>query len=94
MAKIKPKAFPAMDFHFIAIEPGRLLTSESRLPGVRLRHDHLVERRGGVTVISNRMYLLGPAARAYGLLFGWRLRRSVRSFARREKELAEAAAQS
>ena len=91
VARIKPKLFPAMGFHFVAIEPGRLLTSEARLPGVRLRHDHLVTREGGVTVITNRMYLLGPLARVWGLLYGWRLRRSVKGFVERERELAEAA---
>ena len=52
--------------HLIGIEPGRLLTTEARLPGVRMRHDHLVEREGEGegerTVIRNRMYLLGPAS--------------------------------
>ena len=59
--------------------------------GARLRHDHLVEREGERTLIRNRLYLLGPAAPVWRLLYGWRLRRSVRSFARRERELAEAA---
>ena len=90
-ALIKPKGFPALRFRFVAIEPGRLLTSEARLPGVRLRHDHLVERNGERTVICNRMYLLGPAARLWGALYGWRLRRSVRGFVKRERELAEVA---
>lgn len=91
VARVQPKGFPALRMHFVAIEPGRLLTSEARLPGVRLRHDHIVEREGGTTVIRNRMSLLGPAARAWALLYGWRLRRSVRGFVARERELAESA---
>ena len=89
VARIKPRFFPPLAFHFVAIEPGRLLTSEARLPGVRLRHDHLVTRQGGVTTISNRLYLLGPVARVWAVLYGWRLRRSVRGFVTRERELAE-----
>src|SRR5262245_19114006 len=90
-AVIKPKIFPTMRFHFIEIDPGRLLISEARMLGARLRHDHLVEPDGEETLIRNRIYLLGPTARFWGLLYGWRLRRSVRGFARRERELAEAA---
>ncbi len=91
VARIKPRFFPELAFLFVAIEPGRLLTSEARLPGARLRHDHVVTREGKVTVISNRMSLLGPLAGIWGLLFGWRLRRSVRGFVKRERELAEGA---
>jgi hypothetical protein len=61
------------------------------LPAVRFRHDHLVTREGEVTVIRNRMYLLGPLARVWALLYGWRLRRAVRGYVARERELAEAA---
>ena len=64
MAVVKPKGFLTLRMHLIGIEPGRLLTTEARLPGVRMRHDHLVEREGEGerTVIRNRMYLLGPAS--------------------------------
>jgi polyketide cyclase/dehydrase/lipid transport protein len=91
VALIKPKGFPSLRFRLVGIEPGRLLTSETHLPGARLRHDHIVERDGKTTVIRNRMSLLGPTARFWGLLYGWRLRRSVRGFVARERELAEAA---
>jgi hypothetical protein len=93
IARIKLRAFPRLGFEFIEIDPGRLLVSQTRLPGVRLRHYHLVEGEGegDLTKITNRMCLVGPAAPIYGLFLGWRLRRSVRGFARREQELAEAA---
>jgi hypothetical protein len=91
VARIKPRAFPRLGFELVEIDPGRLLVSQTRLPGIRLRHYHLVEGDGHLTKITNRMCLVGPAAPIYGLLFGWRLRRSVRGFARREQELAEAA---
>jgi hypothetical protein len=89
LALIKPKGFLTLRMRFVAIEPGRLLTSEARLPPVRFRHDHLVTREGEVTVIRNRMYLLGPLARIWALLYGWRLRRAVRGYVARERELAE-----
>jgi Polyketide cyclase / dehydrase and lipid transport len=89
VALIKPKGFPALRFQFVAIEPGRLLTSEARMPGTRLRHDHIVERQGQKTVIRNRMTLVGPASRVWAVLYGWRLRRSVRGFVQRERALAE-----
>ena len=91
VAVVKPKGFPTLRMRFLAVEPGRLLTDEARLPGLRFRHDHLVTREGEVTVISNRMYLLGPLARLWALLYGWRLRRAVRGYVERERELAEAA---
>ncbi len=91
VAVVKPKGFFTLRMHLIGIESGRLLTTEARLPGVRMRHDHLVERERERTVIRNRMYLLGPAARVWAALYGWRLRRSVRGFVEQERELAEAA---
>jgi hypothetical protein len=91
LALIKPKGFLTLRMRFVGIEPGRLLTSEARLPPVPFRHDHLVTREGEVTVIRNRMYLLGPLARIWALLYGWRLRRAVRGYVARERELAEAA---
>ena len=37
----------------------------------------------------NRMTLVGPASRDWAVLYGWRLRRSVRGFVQRERALAE-----
>jgi hypothetical protein len=91
VAIIDPKGFTKLRFRFVEIDPGRLLVSEARLPGGRLRHDHLVEKDDGCGArILNRLTISGPLGWAWALAFGRRLRREVKDYARLEKELAEA----
>jgi ligand-binding SRPBCC domain-containing protein len=90
-ARIRFKRSPLpLTFTITALEPGRLFTDETRLPGARLGHQHLVESAGPRTQIHNRLYFDGPAERLWAFLAGRRMRSSVRAFVERERELAEA----
>ena len=91
-ARIKLKRRLALTFTVTRLEHERLFTDEARLPGVRLGHEHLVERVAERSRIQNRLYLEGPAERLYVLMMGRRMRGSVRRFVERERELAEAMA--
>ena len=90
-ARIKFRRRGTLRFRITMLEPGRLLVDETRLPLVRMGHEHRVEPTGAGVRISNRIYLDGPAARLYALLMGRRIRASVITFVKREQELAEAA---
>ena len=92
IARIKFRRRGTLRFRIIALEPGRLLIDETRLPLVRMGHAHRVEPVGEGVRIRNLVYLDGPAARLYGVLMGRRIRASVITFVERERELAEAAA--
>lgn len=91
-ARIRFRHSPrALDFAVTRLERGRVFVDETRLPGVVMGHEHRVERRDGRTVIRNRLYIRGPAARVWAALMGRGMRASVRRFVQRERELAEAA---
>jgi hypothetical protein len=87
--RLKGSPLP-LTFEVVAFEPGRLFTDETRLPGARMGHEHLVERAEGSTRIRNRLYVDGPAERLWALLLGRRMKAAVRRFVERERSLAEA----
>jgi len=54
-------------FRVVEFEDGRLFTDESRLPGARMGHRHLIEPApSGGTRLTNTIYIEGPLA------FPWR----------------------
>lgn len=82
-------------YQVTALEPGRLLIWEARLPGAKQGHEHRVERRGGGAEITHRLYVRGPLWPIFALLFGRkRMRESVAAFVERERELVERRASS
>jgi len=75
-------------YEVTALEPGRLLIWEVRLPGARQGHAHRVSPRGGGAEITHRMYVRGPLWPLFALLLGrQRMRRWLVEFAEREREL-------
>jgi hypothetical protein len=78
-----------LTFTITALEPGRLFTDETRLPGVRLGHEHAIEHGSAMTTIRHRLYFDGPAEKIYALLMGRQMRAAVRQFGERERNLAE-----
>jgi uncharacterized protein YndB with AHSA1/START domain len=73
-----------------ALEPGRLLIWEARLPGATQGHEHRVERRGGGVEITHRLYVRGPLWPLFALLLGRkRMRESVVAFVEREHKLVD-----
>ena len=87
---VKFKHGGRMRFEITQLEPQRLLVDEARLPGCRFGHEHRVEPSGAGSEITHRLYLKGPTAKAFALLFGRRkLKRSVTDFVAKERALAE-----
>jgi ligand-binding SRPBCC domain-containing protein len=78
-----------LTFTITDVDPGRLFTDETRLPGVRLGHEHAIEHDGATTTIRHRLYFDGPAEKIYALLMGRQMRAAVRQFGERERDLAE-----
>lgn len=62
----------------VALEPGRRLVTEYRLPGARAGHERVVEPRGPASQVTHRLYVDGPAAGFWALMLGrGRLRQTV-----------------
>jgi len=58
-------------FQVVEFEEGRLFTDESRLPGARMGHRHLVEaREGGGSRLTNTIYIEGALAPLWRRVMG------------------------
>jgi polyketide cyclase/dehydrase/lipid transport protein len=58
-------------FRVVEFEHGRLFTDESRMPGARMGHRHLIEpTRGGGCRLTNTIYIEGPLAPLWGRIMG------------------------
>ncbi len=78
-------------FHVVEYEQGRLFTDESRLPGARMGHRHLVEalEQGG-SRLTNTIYIEGPMAWLWRRILGPAAARTLPDAQRAVVELAEA----
>jgi uncharacterized protein YndB with AHSA1/START domain len=64
-----------------ALEPGRRLVTEYRLPGARVGHERIVEQRGPGSEVTHRLYVDGPLAGFWALMLGRkRMRETVGEF--------------
>ena len=64
-----------------ALEPGRRLVTEYRLPGARVGHERVVEPRGPGAELTHRLYVEGPFAWLWATMLGRRkMREQVASF--------------
>ncbi|HUC08654.1 MAG TPA: SRPBCC family protein [Solirubrobacterales bacterium] len=58
-------------FRVVEFEDGRLFTDESRLPGARMGHRHLVEpTENGGSRLTNTIYIEGPLAPLWRRIMG------------------------
>lgn len=57
-------------FRVVEFEDGRLFTDESRLPGARMGHRHLVEPAGSGSRLTNTIYIEGPLAPLWRRILG------------------------
>lgn len=57
-------------FEIVEFEPGRLFTDESRLPGARMGHRHLVEPNANGCRLTNTIYIEGPLAPLWRRILG------------------------
>ena len=87
---VKFKRGGRMKLAVTALEPGRLLVDEAKLPGCRFGHEHRVEPAGSGSEITHRLYLRGFTSGFFSFLFGRkRMRQNVAAFIARERELVE-----
>jgi hypothetical protein len=63
--KSKPPGSRALKFQLVAVEPNSSFVSEARLPGGRLRFEHVIEPREAGSRITHRVALDGPLAFLY-----------------------------
>ena len=64
-------------FRVVELEPNRLFTDESRLPGARMGHRHLVEPAGDGCRLTNTIYIEGPLAPLWRRVMGPRAARAL-----------------
>jgi len=79
-------------FGVVEFEDGRLFTDESRLPGARMGHRHLVEpTETGGSRLTNTIYIEGPLAPLWRRIMGPAAARTLPGAQRAVVELAQAA---
>jgi hypothetical protein len=77
-------------FHVVEFEDGRLFTDESRLPGARMGHRHLVEPTETGSRLTNTIYIEGPLAPLWRRIMGPAAARTLPGAQRSVVELAQA----
>jgi hypothetical protein len=78
-------------FRVVEFEQGRLFTDESRKPGARMGHRHLLEPLpGGGCRLENTIYIEGPLAFFWRRVMGPRAARALPHGQRAAVKLAEA----
>ncbi|HMC50134.1 MAG TPA: SRPBCC family protein [Solirubrobacterales bacterium] len=78
-------------FRVVEFEEGRLFTDESRLPGARMGHCHLVEPTASGSRLTNTIYIEGPLAPLWRRIMGPATARTLPDAQRAVVELARSA---
>jgi hypothetical protein len=79
-------------FHVVEFEDGRLFTDESRLPGARMGHRHLIElTEAGGSRLTNTIYIDGLLAPLWRRIMGPAAARTLPGAQRAVVELAQVA---
>jgi hypothetical protein len=81
-------------FGVVEFEHGRLFTDESRLPGARMGHRHLIEPTENGSRLTNTIYIEGPLAPMWRRIMGPAAARTLPGAQRGVVRLAQAAIQS
>jgi hypothetical protein len=87
-AKIVFRTGLRLRFRVVEFEQGRLFTDESRLPGARMGHCHLVEPTAGGSRLTNTIYIEGPLAPLWRRILGPAAARTLPHAQRAAAELA------
>lgn len=74
----------------VEVEPGHVFTDESRLPGARMGHRHVVEPTADGVRLTNTIYIDGPLARVWALVLGRQAKRGLPGWQSKVLELAAA----
>jgi hypothetical protein len=78
-------------FGVVEFEEGRLFTDESRLPGARMGHRHLIEPTATGSRLTNTIYIEGPLAPVWRRILGPAAARTLPGAQRAVVELAQSA---
>jgi Polyketide cyclase / dehydrase and lipid transport len=78
-------------FRVVEFEQGRLFADESRLPGARMGHRHLLEASEGGTRLTNTIYIEGPLGAFWRRILGPAAARALPDAQRAAVELAREA---
>jgi Polyketide cyclase / dehydrase and lipid transport len=90
-AKVVFRTGLRLRFGVVEFEDGRLFTDESRLPGARMGHRHLVEPTESGSRLTNMIYIEGPLAPFWRRIMGPAAARTLPAAQRAVVELAQSA---
>jgi hypothetical protein len=76
-------------FRVVEFEAGRLFTDESRLPGARMGHRHLLEPTADGSRLTNTIYIVGRLAPLWRRIMGPATARTLPGAQRAVVELAQ-----
>jgi hypothetical protein len=88
-AKIVFRTGLRLRFHVVEFEDGQLFTDESRLPGARMGHRHLVEPTETGSRLTNTIYIEGLLAPLWRRIMGPAAARTLPDAQRAVVELAQ-----
>ena len=91
-AKIVFRTGLRLRFRVVEFEDGRLFTDESRLPGARMGHRHLIEPAETGSRLTNTIYIEGPLAPLWSRIMGPAAERSLPDAQRAAVDLTQGAA--
>jgi len=87
-ARVRFRTGLRLRFTLVEVEPERVFTDESRLPGARMGHRHELEPIGDGVRLVNTIYIHGPLARLWALVLGPQAKKGLAGWQRRAAELA------
>ncbi len=89
-ARVRFRTGLRLRFTLVEVDPERVFTDESRLPGARMGHRHELEPTAHGVRLVNTIYIRGPLTRLWALVLGPQAERGLPGWQRRAVELAGA----
>jgi polyketide cyclase/dehydrase/lipid transport protein len=87
-ARVRFRTGLRLRFALVEVEPERVFTDESRLPGTRMGHRHELEPLADGVRLVNTIYIRGPLARIWALVLGPQAKKGLPRWQRRAAALA------
>jgi hypothetical protein len=87
-ARVRFRTGLRLRFTLVEVEPERVFTDESRLPGARMGHRHELEPMPDGVRLVNTIYIRGPLARLWAPILGPQAKKGLLDWQRRAAELA------